>query len=148
MLSRLMVCGAALAFVGWLLQFGLPLNKRVWSPSYVLLTCGLAALLQGLLVWWLDVRPAQHRPAQQVASPSGLVTMTLIFGTNPLFLYIVSELLSIVFGSTGIKQSAYDAIHFVIVNGYWASVAYATLFVVLHLALGAILWKRRIFIKL
>ena len=148
MLSRLMVCGAALAFVGWLLQFGLPLNKRVWSPSYVLLTCGLAALLQGLLVWWLDVRPAQHRPAQQVASPSSMVTMTLIFGTNPLFLYIVSELLSIVFGSTGIKQSAYDAIHFVIVNGYWASVAYATLFVVLHLAMGAVLWKRRIFIKL
>ena len=60
-LSRLLVCGAIMAFAGWLLQFGLPLNKRVWSPSYVLLTCGIAASLQGLLVGWLDICRAQSQ---------------------------------------------------------------------------------------
>ena len=106
-LSRLLVCGAIMAFVGWLLQFGLPLNKRVWSPSYVLLTCGIAASLQGLLVGWLDIYRAQSQTTNSgSAGQPWLVKLTLWFGMNPLFLYVASEVVGILFGAIGIKDGA------------------------------------------
>ena len=148
-LSRLLVCGAIMAFAGWLLQFGLPLNKRVWSPSYVLLTCGIAASLQGLLVGWLDICRAQSQTADSgSAGQPWLVKLTLWFGMNPLFLYVASEAVGILFGAIGIKDGAYSLLHAVILNGYWASVAYAALFVALHALMGWALWKKRVFIKL
>ena len=148
-LSRLLVCGAALSLVGWLLQFGLPLNKRVWSPSYVLLTCGIAASLQGLLVGWLDIyRAAQQMADSDSAGQPWFVRLTLWFGMNPLFLYVASEAIGIFFGAVGVKSGAYALLHAVIVNGYWASVAYATLFVALHALMGWTLWKKQVFIKL
>lgn len=148
-LSRLLACGAIMAFVGWLLQFGLSLNKRVWSPSYVLLTCGIAASLQGLLVGWLDIYWAQSLPTNSgSAGQPWMVNLTLWFGMNPLFLYVASEVVSIVFGATGVKNGVYSLLHVVILNGYWASVAYATLFVALHALMGWVLWKKRVFIKL
>ncbi|MBM6993630.1 MAG: DUF1624 domain-containing protein [Prevotella sp.] len=160
-LERFLLSGAALTFAGYLLTFALPLNKRIWSPSYVLMTCGFAALLQGLLIAIID-RPgvsssgATAPPSavtSGVASPvgtkSGWVTaLCLIFGTNPLFLYVASEVLSIVFGSTGVKDAVYQGLHAVITNGYWASVGYATLFVLLHALMGYPLWKRHIYIKI
>ena len=33
--------GTVCVIAGYLLTYGLPLNKRIWSPSYVLVTCGL-----------------------------------------------------------------------------------------------------------
>ena len=147
-LSRLLACGAIMAFAGWLLHFGLPLNKRVWSPSYVLLTCGIAASLQGLLVGWLDIYRARQTAGKSTVEQPWPVRLTLWFGMNPLFLYVASEVVSIVFGATGIKDGAYALWHAVIASGYWASVAYAALFVTLHALMGWALWKKQVFIKL
>ena len=145
---------ALLAVVGLALSPLLPLNKRVWSPSYVCLSCGLAALLQALLILLVDLwrRPAPHT----AATPTGTlrprqgtaVSLTLIFGTNPLFLYVASEAIAIVLGATGIKAAAYDGIHAIVANGYWASAAYAALFVAVHALMGYPLWRRHIYIKL
>jgi len=134
---HLMLIGAALVIAGWLLQFEYPLNKRIWSPSYVLVTCGGAAMLQGILMYIIDIRGSKS-----------WTTPLLVFGINPLFLYVVSELLGILFGATGIKDGAYSAINTVITNPYFASLCYALLFVSLHAAMGWILYKRKIYIKL
>ncbi len=141
-MSRFLLCGALFVWIGFLLTFAMPLNKRIWSPSYVLVTCGLAALAQGMLVYWLDLRKRQSDKMQPMTATS------LIFGTNPLFLYVASEVIGIVFGAIGLKMGIYDVLHAVITNGYWASVAYAALFVGLHALMGYPLWKRHIYIKL
>ena len=52
----LFVVGAIGVIGGYLLSYGLPLNKRIWSPSYVLMTCGLASLLQALLMYIIDIQ--------------------------------------------------------------------------------------------
>ncbi len=150
-LTRFLLCGAVLTMAGFLLSFGLPFNKRIWSPSYVLATCGLACLMQGVLTYLLDILP-QHRAAEQGTTPgkerSWLVKLTLVFGTNPLFLYVASEVIAILFGTFGIKEAVYNGIHAVVTNGYWASVVYATAYVSLHAAMGYPLWKNKIYIKL
>lgn len=145
-LRRFAWVGLVLAVVGAAVALGLPLNKRIWSPSYVLLTCGLAALAQAALIWLVDIRPCTTR---STPSPAGKGWAgALIFGTNPLFLYLASEAIAIVFGATGVKDAAYGALHAVIANGYWASVAYASLFVLLHAAMGYPLWKHKVYIKI
>lgn len=141
-MSRFLLCGALMLWIGFLLSFGLPVNKRIWSPSFVLVSCGFGALAQGMLVYWIDLRRRREN------SPQPLTTAALVFGTNPLLLYVVSEVVGIGFGAIGIKSGVYDFLHSVIANGYWASAVYASLFVGLHALLGYLLWKRRIFIKL
>lgn len=120
------------------------LNKRVWSPSYVLMTCALAAMLQGLLIAAIDVR--QVARDKVVAKAVG--RLALVFGTNPLFLYVGSDVLAIILSATHLKEGIYSALHCVIASEPWASVAYSVLFLAVMTLMGYPLWKRRIFIKL
>ena len=53
---NLFLIGTTLLFVGYLLSYACPLNKRLWSPSFVLLTCGIAALSLALLLYIIDVK--------------------------------------------------------------------------------------------
>lgn len=131
--------GAILVIGGYLLSFGLPLNKRIWSPSYVLMTCGLCSLLQGIIMYAIDMREKRQ---------SALVTFFLIFGINPLFLYVLSELLAIIFGYFGISTMIYNPIHTVITDNRWASCCYAILFTLLCGAFGYPLYEKKIFIKI
>ena len=135
---KFMIAGGILVIIGYLVSFGLPLNKRIWSPSYVCMTCGLAAICQGLLMYYIDIKGIAKEK----------LNMALIFGTNPLFLYVVSELVGIIFGATGLKIGIYNGISTVIINPYIASLVYAILFMLLHALMGYPLWKKHIFIKL
>lgn len=47
---------------------------------------------------------------------------------QPLFLYVLSEVLAIMMGSTGWKAAAYAAIHSGITDAYLASAVYALVF--------------------
>ncbi len=147
---KFLVAGIILTIMGYLLTTFMPLNKRIWSPSYVLVTCGLASLTQALLIYLIDILPhssvSSVRESRREAAKGW--AWALIFGTNPLFLYVASEIIGIVFATTGIKESAFDGIHSVVTNGYWASVIYAGAFVALHALMGYPLWKKNIYIKL
>ena len=55
-IMNVVVIGAALGFAGYLISYGLPINKRIWSPSYVLVTCGMGACLLGLFTWLIDLK--------------------------------------------------------------------------------------------
>jgi len=133
----LFVVGTILVIGGYLLSFGLPLNKRIWSPSYVMVTCGLAALLQGFLMYVIDIKG--HRD---------WCTFFQVFGVNPLFLYASSEFLAIIFGHIGLSAVVFNGIHSVIAAPKWASLCYALYFVLLNFLLGYVLYRKKIYIKL
>jgi len=129
--------GAVLALGGYLLSYGLPLNKRIWSPSYVMMTCGLASLLQAFLMYVIDIR-------QSVS----WTTFFHVFGVNALALYVSSELLAILLGHVGVSEYVYQAIHTVVGPLKWASLAYALYFVLLNFVIGYVLYRKKIYIKL
>ena len=82
-------------------------------------------------------------------APSGAVGGAfVVFGVNALALYVCSELLAILFGHFGISDAIYSVLHAVIPWDKWASLAYALTFVAVNYAIGYVLWKRKIFIKL
>ena len=133
----LFVVGAIGVIEGYLLSYGLPLNKRIWSPSYVLMTCGLASLLQALLMYVIDIQ-----------KKSGWTTFFHVFGVNALALYVSSELLAILLKNIGVSEVIYNGIHAVIPALKWASLAYAIYFVMLNFAIGYVLYRKKIYIKL
>jgi predicted acyltransferase len=62
----------------------LPINKKLWTGSYVLLAVGYDLMLLALLVWLIDIR--RHRRGVQ---------FFVVFGRNPLFIYVLSEVAAI-----------------------------------------------------
>lgn len=134
---KLFLIGFVITAIGLLFTFALPLNKRIWSPTFVLVTCGLAASLLALFMYIIDIK-----------GKKSWTRFFLIFGVNPLFLYVGSEVLAIVFGYTGIKASVYSGITALLGDGCIASATYAVGFMLLLGAIGYPLWKKRIYIKI
>ena len=141
----LFVVGAVCVIGGYLLSYGLPLNKRIWSPSYVLMTCGLASLLQALLMYSIDLSSSTNHYSLFTIR---LRTFFHVFGVNALALYVSSELLAILLKNIEVSEMVYNGIHAVIAPLKWASFAYAVYFVLLNFAIGYVLYRKKIYIKL
>ena len=54
--ARLFVWGNAAALAGVIWGVWFPINKNLWTSSYVLFTAGMGLNLLGLLYWVIDVR--------------------------------------------------------------------------------------------
>ncbi len=145
---KLSLLGFVLMLVGWLLSYGIPCGKKMWSSTFVLLTTGMAMALLALLIDVIDIKGYKKWSS-----------FFHVFGINPLSLYVVGSLLSIVFGSVPIgtlpdgsnltaKGAIYDAYCSIVGNFDLASCLYAVTFVTINWALGYILYKKKIIIKI
>jgi predicted acyltransferase len=145
-IERLFLIGAVLTFSGLLLSYGCPLNKKIWSPTFVLTTCGLASTLLALLIWIIDVK-GNKRWSRFFES----------FGVNPLFIYVMAGILSILLGNIRIPYAEesislhgylYQIILQPAAGNTFGSLIYALLFVALNWGIGHILYKKKIYIKI
>ena len=141
-LGPLGAVGAAMTAAGLMLSLWLPLNKRIWSPSYVLVTCGLATLLLLLLIGLERSKPSLPR-----VFTSSLPHLFIAFGMNAFFLYVLRELLAPVVGHLGLNQTIYEAMLGGGFDPRMASLCYALLFDGFIALVAWALWKRQIFVK-
>jgi predicted acyltransferase len=145
-MKRLFIMGAIMTFSGFLLSYGCPIIKKVWTPTYMLVTCGLASTLLALLVWIIDIK-GYKKWSRFFES----------FGVNPLFIYVLAGVLSIVLGSVTFSYdggiiSLQGFIYGVCLRPWlgatFGSLVFALLFVALNWAIGHILYKKKIYIKI
>ena len=52
----LLVAGIGLIILGLVAHLDIPINKRISSPSFTFLTCGISAFLLSLFYWFIDVK--------------------------------------------------------------------------------------------
>lgn len=128
----------------WLL---FPINKGLWSPSFVLLTAGLGSALFGLTYWLVDVN-GWSRWSQPF----------VVFGRNAIALYVGSELLAATLGAIawglgpdGKPYSLYSRINDY-AFGSWlspanASLAFALATVLLWYLVARELDRRGVYVK-
>jgi predicted acyltransferase len=135
--------GTFLVIGGYLLSYGLPINKTVWSPSYVLVTCGLASLLHGAIMLMIDSPSKSNEKKAE-----NRWTFFRVFGINPLALYVSAEVLSILLGRLGVSGFIYNVISQIMPWPKWTSLLYALCFVTLIYVIGYALYKKKIYIKL
>ena len=145
-ITKLFIIGAIMTFLGFLLSYGCPINKKIWSPTFVLATCGLASTLLALLIWIVDIKGYKK---WSVFFES--------FGVNPLFIYVAAGVFSIILGSTlipygestiSIKNFIYKICLQPYLGNYFGSLIYALLFVGFNWVIGNILYKKKIYIKI
>lgn len=145
-IQRLFIYGTVMAFAGLLFGYGCPINKKVWSPTYVLVACGFASQLLALLIYVIDVKGYRRWSRAFEA-----------FGVNPLFLYVLSEVLAIVLGVVcfryqgdwiSVKGFIYTVLLKSWIEPQWASLVYALAYVALHWAVAEVLYRKRIYIKI
>lgn len=143
-INRLFILGTVLTFAGFLLSYGLPINKKIWSPTFVLTTCGLASSFLSLLIWIIDIKGKKK-----------WCRFFEVFGINPLFLYCLGAILSIVMGAipageTTLKGWIYKDVLMPVCcdDATLASLIFAILFVIVNWLVGLILYKKKIYIKI
>ena len=136
-LLKIMAVGFGLLLLALCAEAIVPVNKRIWSPSFVLVTCGLVSLALGAVSYLVDVRGG--------GKALGLFT---IYGVNPLFLYVLSELVSEVMAFTHAKTAVYECILSVVGVPQLSSAIYAVCFSLAFCAIGYPLYKRKIYIKI
>ena len=83
--ARLCTWAVALLVAAYLWQLDAPLNKKIWTPSYVLLTTALAMLALAVCIQLIEIR---QRPAELRL----WVRFFEAFGRNPLFIFVLSGL--------------------------------------------------------
>ncbi|HKQ52630.1 MAG TPA: heparan-alpha-glucosaminide N-acetyltransferase domain-containing protein [Pyrinomonadaceae bacterium] len=139
--SAMFVAGLAALVAGWVWSYWFPVNKALWTSSYVLVTAGMALQLLAFCYWLIDVKGYKRW-----AKPF------LIFGTNALALYFLAELFSNIIGTVTVrgvdlKSGLYDTLYASWASPLFASLLFAISIVLLWLGVMTILYRKQIFIK-
>jgi predicted acyltransferase len=77
------IAGLSGLLLGGLWNFTFPINKKLWTSSYVLWAGGLSMLLLAASIWLIDV-PSASEPKPERSRRSRWFTPLLVFGTNEL----------------------------------------------------------------
>lgn len=142
-LTKLMLVGCLFIFLALWWNTIFPINKKLWTPPFVFLTSGIDMLLISALIFIIEIKET---------SPKGWTQFFIVFGKNPLFIYLLSELLAISFymirvGSKSFFQWVNDVFFQAIAPGPFGSLFFALCFMLLCWSVGWWLHKRKIYIR-
>lgn len=118
-----------------------PINKAIWTSSYVLLSIGWALIIIALLILTIELWRIK-----------GWTYFFQVFGKNPLFIYVLSGLVVgimniILVNSEGLKSWIYKNGFLSWLTDFNASLVFAMCYVLLMWVVGYIMDKRKIYIK-
>ena len=146
-LNGLFAAGAIAMVLGLMWHWAFPINKSLWTSSYVLFTGGMAAVTLATCMWIIDV--------QRVG---GWTKPFVVYGVNPIVAFVGSGIMarliySIVKVEYGGREVALQAAIHQALFASWlapanASLLFALAFVLVWLGILWVLWRRRIILKL
>jgi predicted acyltransferase len=139
----LFVAANGLVFLGWCMSGWIPLNKKLWTGSYVIFTAGLALHVLGMCYWLIDMRGWRRWAAP-----------LLVFGSNAIVVFVASSLMAkllyrwrVVDDGPSVSRWTYEHVFASWASPKSASLLYALTYVLLWLLVMIPLYRRRIFIK-
>ena len=140
------LCGAGVSgiVVGLAWNELFPINKNLWSSSYVFLTAGIAVLALAACYALIDAWPS--------AASRALARPFAVLGTNALLLYVVSTALAslldrVAVGDTTAKGRLYDRWFVPLGSPYDASLLFAVAYLAAMFIVLLPLYRRRIFLR-
>ncbi len=143
--SGLFAVGFLLMLGGLLWGEAFPINKKLWTSSYVLYHCGLALLTLSTVWWVVDFK-----------GKSGWTAPFVWLGVNPLAIYLSHEVLTIAMGSIPVgdgptgASSLYDWVRDTLFGwmGHNPAVFFnALLHVAVNVFIAWVLYKKKLFIR-
>ena len=129
---------------GEILNLWFPINKNLWTSSFVVFTAGAALLCLGLCYWVLDVKQWRGRWTK----------FFLVFGMNPIAAYVFAEVIAHWIDRMATKNGMnwqevlYEQLFAPLASPYHASLLYAISFVLMCWAAMWLLYKKEVFLKI
>jgi predicted acyltransferase len=131
---------------GMVWNWGFPINKSLWTSSYVVFTAGMACVSIATIMWIVDVQGIRR-----------WTNFFVIYGTNPLIAFMGSGLLARLIYSVffvhyhgermPLESAIYQSVFASWLSPVNASLAFALCFVGLWYAILVVLYRRKIFLK-
>ena len=144
--AGLLIASISGLLLGSLWNVWFPINKKLWTSSYVLFAAGCTLLLLAICFYAVEIKQWTR----------GWTYPWLVFGSNAITAYVFSELLagalSAVYVRNGAKatdlqQLIYQRQFFPLVNPSFGSLLYAIAFVLVCFVPVLVLYRKKIFIK-
>ncbi|HEY5075810.1 MAG TPA: DUF5009 domain-containing protein [Pyrinomonadaceae bacterium] len=145
--AHMFIAGVCCVIVGWIWNAWFPINKSLWTSSYVFFTGGLALQFLALCYWLIDIKGFQRWTKPFV-----------IFGVNAIVLFEGTGIMARLMGLIKIPRSdgSRPSVQaFIYNNAYasWlapnrASLAFAISFILLWLFFMWLLYRKNIIIKI
>jgi predicted acyltransferase len=142
----LFAIGSIAMAAGLVWNWWFPINKNLWTSSYVLFTAGMACVTIATCIWLIDV--------QRV---TGWTKPFVIFGMNPILAFVGSGMMARLMASIikverdgqtiSLQKAIYDSAFASWLAPMNASLLYAVCFVLLWLAMLGALHNKKVFLK-
>ena len=139
----MMVAGVLACTIGYLWHQVFPVNKNLWSSSYVLVSSGMALLLLGTLYWFVDVRHYRR-----------WTPFFLAFGTNAITAYVLHGVLIDAFhipmgeANQTLRGASYQGLVQLGLGAELASFTWALLYLLLCFIPIWIMYRRGVIVKI
>ena len=142
----LYVAGSILMVVGWAWSFWFPLNKNIWTSSYVIWTAGLALNFLAFCYWFIDVKKITWwiKPFQ-------------VYGMNAITVFFLSGIVGRIMYMVkwenaegtmiSVKDYLFQTFFLSWLQPINASLVWAMVYILIWLGLMWILYAKKIFIK-
>lgn len=147
--ASMMVWGLALVIGGWYWGFFFPINKNLWSPSFVLFTAGWSLLGLGATMWLVDIKNIRW-----------WTKPFIILGTNAILAFFTVGVVGRIIGSikigegessrtlrTLIYKDFYDGVFSKYFGEQFSSMLFGLTFVAIWVFLLSFLYRRKIFLR-
>jgi predicted acyltransferase len=141
MISHLFAVGIILIFAGLCWSFYFPINKPIWSSSYVLYTTGLATTILAVILFIVEMKNFREWTKPFV-----------LFGKNPLLIFALSGIIVKFYilirinnanAYTGLFKNVFQPVF----GDYVGSLSFAIFHVLLFLLVAWILERRKIYLR-
>jgi predicted acyltransferase len=144
------VAGVLAILLGGVWNAWFPINKKLWTSSYVLFAGGLSLVLLAVCLALVDRRARKAGESRQ----PGVAIPFLVFGTNAIAAYVFSELLASALSAVplgadrNLQQGIFGGILRAVPDPAFASLLYSLGFVAVCWLFVYVLYRRRIFLKI
>ncbi len=141
---------------GYLWSIWFPLNKKMWTSSYVLVAAGWSLLLFTIVYWLIEQCGWGKSGSVKSGARKRILWPWLVFGSNAIVAYIISELLGtaislVRFTSDGHRD---DALSFVYMHVFypigdpgWRALAFSISYTAVCFLPVWALYRRKVFVK-
>jgi predicted acyltransferase len=140
-LSKILLFGFALVAIAFFWNYVFPVNKKLWTSSFSLLTVGLDCMILSGIIYYTDFLNKRNG-----------TKFLEVFGKNPLAIYLFSEILVTVLwylpqiDGKPVPSWMYENI-FVHVGSYFGAFLYAVVYMLICWMVGYLLDKNKIYLR-
>ena len=140
-LAKLLLLGCALIVIGYFWDLSFPINKKLWTSSFVVYTVGIDCVIISAIIYVVDFLGRTRW--------TGFFT---VFGKNPLFIYLLSEVgatvLSMIQPEKGVSLNVWLYQHIYRHAGlYLGSLLFAISWMLFCWLIGLYLDKKKIYVR-